>query len=125
MTILLAIFIGICAGIASGLFGVGGGIIIVPMLVWIMKYPHLQANGVSLVALMLPVGSLSIYQYYKNGYITLGHFKWGLLIGLGVFIGGFLGSKIVPYLNLLVLKRLFAALLFMGAIRLWFFDTKG
>lgn len=124
MTIVLAIIIGVCAGIASGLFGVGGGIIIVPLLVWIMKYPHLQANGVSLIALMLPVGSLSIYQYYKNGYISTGHFKWGFLIGLGVFIGGFMGAKMVPYLNLLILKRLFGLLLFLGAIRLWFFDSK-
>ena len=124
LSIVTCLIIGIGAGIASGLFGVGGGIIIVPLLIWWLGVPHLQANGLSLVALSLPIGLFSAYQYYKNGYLQVHQIKWGLWISVGLILGSILGSRLVPYIHLTLLKRLFGLILFWGAIRLWFFDSK-
>jgi uncharacterized protein len=125
MTIALGLFaLGLLAGVTSGLFGVGGGIMIVPALVWLFGFSHLQANGTSLVALLLPVGSLAAYQYYQNGFIGLGELKFGLILSVGLFLGGFFGAKWAPHVNIILLKRIFGLVLFFGALRLWFFDSK-
>lgn len=116
------LFVGLLAGIASGLFGVGGGIIIVPLLMWFFGFSQLQATGTSLVALLLPVGALAVFEYYRNQIITGSEIKWGLLVALGLFLGALLGAKLAPHLNALLLKRLFALILAFAAIRLWFFE---
>lgn len=117
--------VGLFAGVASGLFGVGGGVVIVPLLVWFFGYSQLQASGTSLLALVLPLGALAgVYQYYRQGLIGMSDVKLGIAISIGLFFGGFIGAKIAPQVNLQLLKRGFAVLLLFSAIQLWFFDKK-
>ncbi|MSP19673.1 MAG: sulfite exporter TauE/SafE family protein [Bdellovibrionales bacterium] len=111
---------GLLAGILSGLFGIGGGIVIVPMLVFFLKMPQLSANGTSLVALLLPVGGLAVFEYYRLGKITSENIKWGLLISIGLFIGAFLGAKLATQLPEVILRRVFVFFLIGVAIKMWF-----
>ncbi len=76
--------LGIAAGILSGLFGIGGGIVIVPSLIVIFGLDILDANAVSLAAMLLPVGILGVWAYYKEGYVNIGESLW---VALGLFLG--------------------------------------
>lgn len=113
--------IGMLAGISAGLFGVGGGIVIVPLLTLLLAYPQHAANGTSLVALLLPVGALGVWQYYQSGKISTMEVKSGLWIGLGIFFGALLGAKIATALPAEALKKVFAGFLAAVAVKLWFF----
>ncbi len=112
--------IGGVAGIASGMFGIGGGILIVPALVFFAAMPQHQAVATSLVALLLPVGILAAMSYYKAGVIAAPQIKMGLLVALGLFIGAYFGSKLALKMESRDLQRLFALLLFAIALKLWF-----
>lgn len=114
------IAIGVIAGISAGLFGVGGGIVIVPLLTLLLRYPQHAANGTSLVALLLPVGILGVLQYYRAGKITPLEVRSGLWIGFGIFFGALLGAKIATALPSDVLKRIFAIFLAAVSLKLWF-----
>lgn len=124
ITLLQMAALGLTAGLASGLFGVGGGIVIVPLLIWIFGFSILQANAISLVALLLPVGGLAVYEYYQSGFINQETFKYGLIIAFGLFLGAFGGAKIAQSVDVILLKKGFALLLVFAAIRLWFFSGK-
>jgi uncharacterized membrane protein YfcA len=108
--------IGIVAGILSGLFGVGGGILIVPALI-VLAHFHLKlALGTSLGALLLPVGILGVYTYHQNGHLD---FKASLLIGLGLFFGAWAGARLAHLIPAVTLQRMFAVLMVIAAARLW------
>ncbi len=111
---------GFCAGIASGLFGIGGGVIIVPILVFFYDLKQSSASGTSLVALLLPVGLLGVWEYYNAGKIAGSEIRMGLLIGLGLFLGAYVGSKIAITIDEQTLKKGFALFLIFVAARLWF-----
>jgi len=111
--------VGISAGVLSGLFGIGGGLIIVPALVWFGLSQH-QASGTSLIALLLPVGLLGVIEYYRAGSISMENVKYGLLIALGLFFGAFLGSKISVSISDSLLRKGFALLLAFSAFKMWF-----
>lgn len=111
---------GFLAGILSGLFGIGGGLIIVPVLVYFFKMPQQTATGTSLVALLLPVGLLAVYEYYRAQKITIDNVKWGLMIAAGLFLGALVGAKLANQLPETVLRKSFAVLLIAGAIKMWF-----
>ncbi len=113
--------IGISAGVLSGLFGIGGGIIIVPALVLLLGMPQHMATGTSLVALLLPVGILGVYNYYQNGNITSENIRFGLILAVGLFVGAYFGSKIAIGLSRETLQKMFAGLLFLISIYLFFF----
>ena len=113
MASLLNVLIGIFAGIFSGFFGIGGAIILVPILVYLFKFPQHYAQGTALVALLLPVGILAVIKYYQAGNLNI---KIGLLISLGFFIGGFLGAQLAHLVPQLALKRLFGILLLCVSI---------
>ncbi|NTV47975.1 MAG: TSUP family transporter [Chlorobiales bacterium] len=121
MTIFYMLLIGTAAGVLSGLFGIGGGLIIVPALVWLGFTQH-AASGTSLVALLLPVGLLGVLQYYQSGLISIDNVKFGLFIALGLFVGAFFGSKISVSISETLLRKSFALLLGFTAVRLWFFN---
>jgi uncharacterized protein len=121
MQLLSLSLIGIAAGVLSGLFGIGGGIIIVPALVLLLGMPQHVATGTSLVALLLPVGILGVYNYYKNGNINSENIQFGLIIAAGLFIGAYFGSKIAIGLSRETLQKMFAGLLFVLSIYLFFF----
>ncbi len=118
-TIMLLIIIGFAAGILSGLVGVGGGIIIVPALVFFLGFSQLQAQGTSLGLLLLPVGIFAVINYYKAGYIDL---KVVGVMCLAFVAGGWFGSKLALRLDQEVVKKIFAVVLFYTAFRLLHWD---
>jgi len=120
-TIIILILVGIAAGLLSGLVGVGGGIIIVPALVFFLGFSQKMAQGTSLGILLLPVGILGVIQYYKQGFID---WKVVLVISAAFLIGSYFGSKIALRLPQESVKKLFAVFMILIAIKLLFFDKK-
>ena len=115
MTILY-ILIGVAAGVLSGLFGIGGGVVIVPALLLVARMTPLTATGTSLGALLLPVGALGAWEYYRKGQLDL---RVSLLLALGLFLGAFFGAKFAQLLTPVQLRRAFAVFLVLVAIRVW------
>ncbi len=121
-TIIVLILVGIAAGMLSGLVGVGGGIIIVPALVYLLGFTQKQAQGTSLGLLLLPVGIIAVMQYYKQGHINLSYVA---VIAISFILGSFFGSKIATTnLSDEKLKRIFAIILMLVSIKMLFFDRK-
>jgi uncharacterized membrane protein YfcA len=125
-TLILAfISLGLFTGVVSGLMGVGGGLVMVPLLVFLFDYQQKTANGISLVAMLLPVGVLAVWQYYRDGYIQFTpHIQGGLLIGIGIFFGAWVGAKLVSIIPSQYSSKLFALLLVFGAIKLWLYSNQ-
>ena len=119
-TILIIILVGIAAGILGGLVGVGGGIIIVPSLVYFIGFSQKTAQGTSLGLIMLPVGILGVMQYYKQGYLNVNYVA---IIAVAFVLGGFLGSKLALSLSDEKMKKIFAIVMMLIAIKMLFFDT--
>lgn len=119
-TLLTLILIGLAAGTLSGLVGVGGGIIIVPALVFFLGFTQHQAQGSSLGLLMLPVGILAVLNYYNKGHID---FKIVLIMAAAFVAGGFLGSKLALALPQDTLKKIFAIILLYTAVRMLGWDA--
>ena len=115
MTILY-ILIGVAAGVLSGLFGIGGGVVIVPALLLVAGMTPLTATGTSLGALLLPVGALGAWEYYRKGQLDL---RVALLLAVGLFFGAFFGAKFAQLLTPVQLRRAFAVFLMLVAIRVW------
>lgn len=108
---LLAVFaVASVVGVASGLFGVGGGVLLVPLLVVAFRYEQHRAQGTSLVALVPPTGLLGFLEYARGHYVD---WKVGLLLMPGVFLGGLLGSQVAQRLSPQRMRRVFAACLFV------------
>jgi uncharacterized membrane protein YfcA len=118
-TVLLVVLVGLAAGILSGLVGVGGGIIIVPALVFLLGFSQHQAQGTSLGILLLPAGIFAVINYYKQGYIDL---KVVFILFIGFVIGGYLGSKISLSLSETAIKKIFAIVLLVIAGKMLFLD---
>jgi uncharacterized membrane protein YfcA len=118
-TILLLLLVGLAAGMLSGLVGVGGGIIIVPALVFLLGFSQKMAQGTSLGLLLLPVGILGAIQYYKQGYID---FKIVGIISLAFIFGSYFGSRIALVLSQETVKKIFACLMILIAVKMLFFD---
>lgn len=118
-TILILVAVGVCAGMLSGLVGVGGGIIIVPALVFFLAFSQKMAQGTSLGILLLPVGILGVIQYYKQGYIDM---RVVVIISVAFFAGSYFGSKIALTLPQETVKKIFAVMLILIAVKMLFFD---
>lgn len=118
-TLLLLVLVGLAAGFLSGLIGIGGGIIIVPALVLLLGFSQKQAQGTSLGILLLPVGILAVIQYYKQGYLNV---NYVLVVSAAFVLGGFLGSKLALSLPDAIMKKVFAVVLILIAIKIIFFD---
>jgi uncharacterized protein len=111
----IVLLIGLAAGVLSGFFGVGGGVLIVPALVMLLALPMHEAVGTSLGALLPPVGLLGAYEYYKVGKIHIGY---AALVALGLFLGGYVGGKIAIGVAPVMLRRAFAAFLIIVSVRM-------
>jgi uncharacterized protein len=111
------LLLGIIAGILSGLFGIGGGIVMVPSLIVLFGMDILDANATSLAAMLLPVGMLGVWAYYKAGLINI---KESLWIALGLFLGSFVGGEFAVNIKESILAKLYAAILIY--IALSYFD---
>lgn len=110
--IFLYLLLGLAAGVISGLIGIGGGTIIVPVLVFLFGLSQHEAQGTTLALLVPPIGFLAAWTYYKEGYVDL---KIASLICLGFFFGGLVGAKLATRLSGIVLERVFGiALLFIS-----------
>lgn len=117
MAIIIALLIGLVGGVSGGLFGIGGGIIIVPACVFLLSMSQKQAQGTSLMALLLPVGLLGVWNYWRNGQIEV---ATGLWIAAGFLFGALAGSQLALNLNEVVLRRVFAIFLVAVALMLFF-----
>jgi uncharacterized membrane protein YfcA len=117
--IIILVIIGLAAGMLSGLVGVGGGIIIVPALVFFLGFSQHEAQGTSLGLLLLPVGILAVMNYYNKGYIDV---KVVLVMCLAFVVGGWLGSKLALSLSQEVIKKVFAIVLFYTAFKMLGWD---
>ena len=118
-TLIILILIGIAAGMLGGMVGVGGGIIIVPALVFFLGFSQKLAQGTSLGILLLPVGILGVMQYYKEGYVDI---RVMLIISFGFLLGSFFGSKIALSLPQGAVKKIFAILMLVVAVKMLFFE---
>ncbi len=115
MQLLSLLGIGLVAGVFAGMFGIGGGLVIVPALLFLLQMKELEAIGTSLAALIPPVGLLGAYEYYSQGYINV---KFALLIAAGLFIGAYFGAKIVIGLPPVVIRRIYGTFLLLIAARM-------
>lgn len=117
--ILGLIALGVLAGVFSGVVGIGGGIIIVPALVYLFGLSQHQAQGTTLGLLMFPVGIMAVLQYYRQGYID---YRYVLFIAAGFVAGGYLGGRLAVTLPDQLIKKVFALLMIAIAIKILFFD---
>jgi uncharacterized membrane protein YfcA len=114
-TIFILVMIGISAGILSGFVGVGGGVVIVPALVYFLGLTQHQAQGTSLFILLLPVGILAVMNYAKTGNIN---WNYGVIIAITFVIGGYLGSKLSLRLSPGVVKLVFGLIMAFVSFKL-------
>jgi uncharacterized membrane protein YfcA len=115
--VLILILVGLVAGIFSGLIGIGGAIIIIPALVFILGMDQYSAQGTSLAVMLPPIGLLAAYSYYKEGALNL---TYALIIAGAFLIGGYIGSKFALSIPEVTLKKIFAIVLFLIALRMLF-----
>jgi uncharacterized membrane protein YfcA len=109
------IVLGLVAGILSGLVGIGGGVLIVPCLVFIFGLSQAQAQGTTLALLVPPIGLLAALEYYRRGYVDL---RIAALICLGFFIGGLFGGKLAVSLPQETLRRIFGVALLLISLKM-------
>lgn len=116
-TILGLIAIGVLAGILSGFVGIGGGILIVPALVYIFGLSQFMAQGTSLFLMLPPIGILAFINYYKAGNVNI---SYGVLIAAAFIIGGYLGSKLALRMNENVVKIIFSIIMAYVAFKMMY-----
>lgn len=115
-TYVAPLLIGLVAGLLSGTFGIGGGIVVVPALVIVLGYGQKTATGTSLFALLLPVAVLAVMAYARAGHVNV---RAGLMIALGIFLGALTGARFALAQSETTLRRGFAVLLVALAVRLF------
>ncbi|MFZ1519977.1 MAG: sulfite exporter TauE/SafE family protein [Ignavibacteriaceae bacterium] len=114
---ILFVLLGLIAGTFSGIVGLGGGVIIVPALVFLFGLSQQQAQGTTLALMVPPIGILAAYAYYQQGYVDI---KIAALVCLGFIFGGWLGAKFAVGLSQNVLQKIFAVSLFLISIKMFF-----
>ena len=117
----MIIFVGLAAGILGGMVGVGGGIIIVPALVYFLAFSQHQAQGTSLALMLFPVGILGVINYYKKGYVD---FRYAGLLAIGFVLGSYLGSKFSLSLPQFTVKKIFAVIMLLVSLKMLLLDKK-
>lgn len=115
--IVICLIIGSLAGILSGLFGVGGGIIMIPGMVYLLGFNQHLAQGTSLAIMLLPVSTFAVIQYYKTGNIDLKATFW---IIIAFVLTSYFGAKIGLSLNNSVLQKLFGVIMLIMALKMIF-----
>jgi len=119
-TIIILVIIGLLAGILSGLVGIGGGIIMVPLFIFFLGLNQHNAQGLSLAVMLPPVTFLAVYNYHTAG--NGGNIDWkvAVLVSTLFIIGGFLGSKLALQIDQRMLKKIFGVFMLIVAIKLIF-----
>ena len=111
------ILIGLLAGFFSGTLGVGGSVIMIPLLILWVNFSQHEAQGTSLAVLAVPVTLLAAYNYYQEGFVN---WKYAIVIAVTFIIGGYLGSKLAISINQALLKKIFGGVLLIVAIKMMF-----
>jgi uncharacterized membrane protein YfcA len=114
-TIFILLAIGIVAGAFAGLLGVGGGIILIPALVFFMGLGQQAAQGTSLAMMLPPIGILAAYNYYKAGQVNI---KYALILAVAFIVGSYFGSKIAVSIPQVLMKKIFGVVLLLMAIKM-------
>ncbi len=114
-TLLILILIGLIAGVFSGIVGLGGGLLIIPALIFLLGLTQKEAQGTSLAVMLPPIGLLAAINYYRAGAVNL---KFALVIAAAFLIGGYFGSHFAIRLPDALLRRVFAAALLAVGIRM-------
>ena len=114
-TIIGLLLVGLAAGFLSSMVGIGGGIVIVPALVFFFGFAQKEAQGTSLALLSIPVAFVAAYNYHKQGQVAL-------ILACTFVVGGFLGSKFVLGLDTAIVKKIFAVAMIAIAVKYLFFD---
>lgn len=115
--LIIYLLIGAAAGVLSGLFGIGGGVIIIPTLMYLEGFSQLKAQGTSLVALLPPVGILAFLEYYKRGYSDV---YAGIIICLAMIISAKFGAQFANMLPLEILRKAFGIFVILVGIKTFF-----
>jgi uncharacterized membrane protein YfcA len=113
--VVLYIILGLAAGVLSGLVGIGGGILIIPALVYFFDFTQHQAQGTTLALMVPPIGLLAAWTYYAQGHVDL---KVAGLICLGFFVGGFFGGKLAVAIPNALLQKIFGGFLLLISLRM-------
>jgi len=116
-TCIILIVIGLLAGILSGLVGVGGGILMIPLLIIFLGLTQHQAQGTALFAMLPPIGVLAAMNYYKEGFVK---WEYAAVIALTFVVGGYFGSKLSISLPEQTVRKVFGVIMLIGAIKLIF-----
>ena len=114
---IILIVIGLLAGILSGLVGVGGGILMIPLLIMFLGLNQHQAQGTALFAMLPPIGILAAMNYYKEGFVK---WEYSAVIALTFVVGGYFGSKLAISLPEQTVRKVFGVIMLIGAIKLIF-----
>ena len=117
MTIISLVVIGLLAGFLSGTMGIGGSVVMMPLLILWLGFTQHQAQGTSLAVLSIPVTLLAAFNYYKEGHVN---WKFAAIIAVTFILGGYLGSKLAISLNQALLKKLFGGILLLVALKMIF-----
>ena len=116
-TCIILIVIGLLAGILSGLVGVGGGILMIPLLIMFLGFTQHEAQGTALFAMLPPIGILAAMNYYKAGFVK---WEYAVVIALTFVVGGYFGSKLAISLPDQTVRKVFGVIMLIGAIKLIF-----
>ena len=116
-TFIVLIIIGLLAGILSGFVGVGGGILIIPLLIIFLGISQFEAQGTAIVAMLPPIGILAAINYFKSGYVK---WEYAAVIALTFVVGGYFGSKISLTLDAEIVKKVLGVVMLFAAIKLIF-----
>lgn len=114
-TYILLIFIGLAAGLLAGFVGVGGGIIIVPALIYLAGLTPLMAQGTSLALMLPPIGILAFMEYYKAGNVNV---TYGIIIAVTFVVGGYFGAKFAQKVDENLIKFVFGVLMLIVAVKM-------
>ncbi|HET6243299.1 MAG: sulfite exporter TauE/SafE family protein [Bacteroidetes bacterium] len=118
------LFIGLVAGVLSGMIGIGGGIVIVPALVYFLGLTQHQSQGTSLLMMLPPIGVLAAINYYKSSHMQqdFKYIVFALILSAAFLIGGYIGSRISINIDKVTLQKVFGIILFVIAIKMFFFS---
>lgn len=113
--IIILLIVGLFAGFLSGLIGIGGGIVIVPILVYMLNFNQKTAQGTTLFMFLFPIGILGVYNYYKGGFLD---YKTALIMAGTFVIGSYLGSKTVITMDTKIVKQLFGGFIILIGLKM-------
>ena len=115
--IVLLLIIGVLAGVLSGLIGIGGGIIVIPALVFFLGFSQQTAQGTTLAMMVPPIGLLAAWAYYKEGFVDV---KAAAIICIGFIAGSYFGAKFATGISQDMLRKIFSVILILVAVKMFF-----